>query len=74
MPTSTADSDGSSPQIPVIDISQYNVQTADVLVSAVARYGFVFVKGQALGFTSGILDDIFNRVGQRLEICRKYSI
>ena len=46
-------------QIPVIDLSHATAQTADKLIDAVSRYGFVFVKGEGLGFTSQILDDTF---------------
>ena len=47
-------------QIPVIDISEASeADTADQLVDAVARYGFVFVKGEEIGFKRQILDDTF---------------
>ncbi|CAD6594320.1 MAG: hypothetical protein ASARMPRED_009144 [Alectoria sarmentosa] len=55
-------SNGSSAQtqIPVIDISEASAaDTADQLVDAVARYGFVFVRGEGLGFTRHILDNAF---------------
>lgn len=51
-----------SPNIPVIDISQEDTQTADQLVAAAAQHGFMFVKGQRLGFTSHVLDDAFDLV------------
>lgn len=50
---------GQNLQIPVIDLSHATATTADGLIDAVSRYGFVFVKGEGLGFTSKILDDIF---------------
>ena len=50
---------GTNLQIPVIDLSQATAQTADKLIDAVSRYGFVFVKGEGLGFTSQMLDDTF---------------
>ena len=56
---SPTQSNGISLQIPVIDLSGGNAQTADKLVEAVAQYGFVFVKGEEVGFTSQILDDTF---------------
>lgn len=47
-------------QIPVIDISEASAaDTADQLVDAVARYGFIFVRGEGLGFTRQILDNAF---------------
>ena len=47
-------------QIPVIDISEAReAETADKLVDAVVRYGFVFVKGEETVFTKQNLDDIF---------------
>ena len=50
-------------QIPVIDISEAieadAVDTAERLVDAITRYGFVFVKGEGLGFTRSILDNVF---------------
>lgn len=58
-------SNGSSAQtqIPVIDISEASAaDTADQLVDAVARYGFVFVRGGGLGFTRQILDNAFTLV------------
>ena len=52
-------SHGTTAQIPVIALSGANAQTADQLVKAVAEYGFVFVKGEGLGFTAQILNDTF---------------
>lgn len=53
-------SNGSSLQIPVIDLSEASeANTADQLVDAVARYGFVFIKGEGTGFTKQIFDDTF---------------
>ena len=49
--------------IPVIDLSNENVQTADHLVEAFIQYGFAFVHGRGLGFTSQIMDDLFEVVG-----------
>ena len=44
-------------QIPVIDIG--DPSTADRLVDAAASYGFVFIKGENLGFTADILNETF---------------
>lgn len=49
-------------RIPVVDISHTDLKTATRLAEAVAEYGFVFVNGAGLGFTAGILDDIFAMV------------
>ena len=46
-----------SVRIPVLDIGR--ASTAERLVEAVAQFGFVFVKGEGLGFTVGILDEAF---------------
>ena len=47
-------------QIPVIDISEAGeAETADQLVDAVVRYGFVFIKGEGIVFTRQDLDDVF---------------
>lgn len=56
---SPTQSNGQNLQIPVIDLSHATASTADKLIDAVSRYGFVFVKGEGLGFTSRILDDTF---------------
>lgn len=53
-------SNGSSLQIPVIDLSQASeAEIADQLVDAVARYGFVFIKGEGTDFTKQIVNDTF---------------
>ena len=55
-------SNGSSLQIPVIDLQiseATEADTAEQLVDAVARYGFVFIKGEETGFTKQIVDDTF---------------
>jgi hypothetical protein len=54
-------------QIPVIDISKANATTAARLSEAVAEYGFVFVNGGGLGFTSGILEETFALVRSEQE-------
>lgn len=53
----------SSLQIPVIDISDAaSEDTADQLVDAVARYGFVYVRGEGIGFTKRVIDNAFELV------------
>jgi hypothetical protein len=49
-------------QIPVIDISNGNDQTAHDLVDAATRYGFVFIKSKGLGFSVEIVDRMFELV------------
>ena len=49
-------------QIPVIDISTGDARIADQLLDAVGQYGFAFVRGDGLGFTSQILNDAFAMV------------
>ena len=53
----------SSLQIPVIDISDAaSEDTADQLVDAVARYGFVYIRGEGISFTKPIIDNAFELV------------
>ena len=57
------ESNVSSLQIPVIDISDADAEdTADQLVYAVARYGFAFVRGEGTAFTKPVLDNAFELV------------
>ena len=57
------ESNVSSLQIPVIDISDADAEeTADQLVDAVARHGFAFVRGEGIGFTKPVLDNAFELV------------
>ena len=65
---SPTQSNGQNLQIPVIDLSHATATTADKLVDAVSRYGFVFVKSKGLGFTSEIIDDTFALVSQKPRI------
>lgn len=46
-------------QIPVVNISNPDAITAARLADAVMDCGFVFVNGEGLCLTSGILDHIF---------------
>ena len=64
----TTNNRSSNLQIPVIDISQTNMSTADSLVKALAQHGFAFINGQGLGFTPEILDNVFGLVGLLLLI------
>lgn len=62
-------SNNSSLQIPVIDVSEGSAadtsDTADQLVDAVARYGFVFVRGEGISFTKHVLDNAFALVRRK---------
>lgn len=53
----------------MIDISEASTadtaDKADQLVDAVARYGFVFVRGEGIGFTRHILDNAFALVRRK---------
>ncbi len=59
---SARNNNGSNLEIPLIDLSREDLQTADLLVEALAKYGFAFVRGQGLGFDSEILNDMFDLV------------
>lgn len=60
--------DASTFKIPVVDVSSATAETGDQLVEAVARFGFVFVRGQDLGFTAQILDDTFELVRLKINV------
>ena len=51
-------------QIPVIDLPQSggDEDTGTALVDACAKYGFVFVRGEGLGFSFNALDEAFELV------------
>ena len=48
--------------IPVIDISNVDTQTGADLVDAIAKWGFVFIKGKELGFSPRVIDATFELV------------
>ena len=48
-------------EIPVIDISKPDEQIGDELIAAVVKWGFVYLHGR-VGFTSNIIDDMFEIV------------
>ena len=58
----------SAGQIPVIDISHKNIDTAQHFVKALTEHGFAFIRGQGLGFTPKVLDDMFHLVGWLLPL------
>ena len=58
----TADEVSQPSPIPVIDLSSadtYDGTDGSPIVDAAAKYGFIFVKGEALGFSQLLLNDIF---------------
>ena len=50
-------------RIPIIDISEPSTNTADELISAAAKYGFVYIKSTGLGLNVDTLDRMFDIVG-----------
>ena len=50
--------------IPIIDISQTNSEeVGEQLVSAAAKYGFIYIKSVGLNIDAGNVDQIFGIVG-----------
>ena len=49
-------------QIPVIDISGEGKKVGDDLIAAIKRWGFVFIRGAALGFDEQAIDHTFELV------------
>lgn len=52
--------------IPVLDLSNDTAQIGDLLVDAVSKWGFVFIRSVGSGFTPEIIDRTFEMV--RLEL------
>lgn len=52
--------------IPVIDISNEDANTGIELVDAVEKWGFVFVRGDGLGFKSQDIEGAFQLVGSQI--------
>lgn len=52
--------------IPVIDISNEDARTGIELVDAVEKWGFVFVRGQGLGFKIQDIEGAFELVGSQI--------
>lgn len=53
---------GSDSLIPIIDISRIDERTGELAVAAAAEYGFLFVKGDDLGFSKEMVDHAFSVV------------
>lgn len=53
--------------IPVIDISNEDARTGIELVDAVEEWGFVFVRGEGLGFKLQDIEDAFELVGSQIQ-------
>ena len=49
-------------QIPVIDISGDREKVGDGLIAAIKRWGFVFIRGAALGIDEQAIDATFELV------------
>lgn len=54
--------------IPVIDISNEDAQTGIELVDAVEKWGFVFVRGEGLGFKTQDIEGAFQLVGSQIRV------
>lgn len=52
--------------IPVIDISNEDARTGIELVDAVEKWGFVFVRGEGLGFKLQDIEGAFQLVGSQI--------
>lgn len=52
--------------IPVIDISNEDAQMGIELVDAVEKWGFVFVRGEGLGFKLQDIEGAFQLVGSQI--------
>lgn len=52
--------------IPVIDISNEDVRTGIELVDAVEKWGFVFVRGEGLGFKLQDIEGAFQLVSSQI--------
>ena len=52
----------SKSQIPLIDLSGDEEHVGNELLEAVMNWGFVFIHGEALGFSSQVIEDTFDLV------------
>ena len=52
----------SSVQIPLIDLSGDEEHVGNELLEAVMKWGFVFIHGEALGFSPLAIEDTFDLV------------
>ena len=52
----------SGAQIPVIDLSGDEEHVGNELLEAVMKWGFVFIHGEALGFSPQVIEDTFDLV------------
>ena len=55
---------GSAPQvqIPLVDVSCVDQETGLLLVEAVAKYGFAFIRGEHVGLDAYAIDNSFSLV------------
>ena len=49
-------------QIPLIDLSGDEQRVGNELLEAVMKWGFVFIRGEALGFSPQVIEDTFDLV------------
>lgn len=49
-------------QIPLIDLSGDEEHVGNELLEAVMKWGFVYIHGEALGFSSQVIEDTFDLV------------
>ena len=49
-------------QIPLIDLSGDEEHVGNELLEAVMKWGFVFIHGEALGFSPRVIEDTFDLV------------
>ena len=61
-----ADSDDDVLYIPVIDLSNDTTQAGGLLVDAISKCGFVFIRSVGSGFTPEFVDHAFELVRLRL--------
>lgn len=65
-PTAMEASNTAEISIPVIDISNEDAKTGVELVDAVEKWGFVFVRGEGLGFKPQDIESAFQLVGPQI--------
>ena len=51
--------------IPVINISNANARTAEQLIEAVVKWGFVYIEAHGSGFTPDVIENMFQIVSKK---------
>ena len=54
------------PHIPVIDLSNDTFEMGDLLIDALSKWGFVFIRSVGSGFTPAVIDRTFELVRREL--------